>query len=152
MKTFQQFLIESNLSNYLQQIRNSGYKLLAHQTDEDYAKSIIQSVFGSANGVAATSLWQTPDGVQEVLSRMLAVKHGEHSGNVVHRGSDSMVLMAIPSTIQNSRVKTPHDLDGWLFELNLNGKVPNENIIGYAKFDGTFVKNPNFNPVKSPLK
>ena len=152
MKTFQQFLIESDLSSYLQHLKSGGYKLLAHQTDENNAQSIIKTVFGAANGVSGTSLWQSPEGVEEVLSSMRAKKIGDDNRGIVHRGSDSIVLMAIPSKISGMPVRSLDQLDGWLFDLNLNGKVPNENIIGYVRFDGTLVKNPNFNPDKSLLK
>ena len=152
MKTFKQFLIESDLGNYLQQIKSSGYKLLAHQTDENHAQNIIKSVFGDASGVNGMSLWQSPEGVEEVLSSMRARKRGEDYAPIIHRNSDSIVLMAIPSKISGMPVRSLDQLDGWLFDLNLNGKVPNENIIGYARFDGTLVKNPNFNPDQSPLK
>jgi hypothetical protein len=155
MKTFMQYLIENEVVDYLSKLKVMGYKLMAHQTHRHIADGIIKQGFGGDTGVAGTSLFVSPEGVQQAMEAMREKQSGNRVGsgsNLIHGGSDSIVLMAVPGVIQGTRVKGLDDIDYYLGELDLGMKVPNENIIGYATSDGDMVRNPNFDPEKSRLK
>lgn len=152
--SFKQYLVESEVGDYLTQLKGMGYKLLAHQTHRDIADKIIRQGFGGAAGVSGTALLTSSEAVQQALEAMREKRSGrEGAGSgLVHGGSDAIVLMAVPSVIQGQRVKGLNDIDGYLAELGLGMKIPNPNIIGYATMDGEMVRNPNFDPKKSPLQ
>jgi len=150
-----QYLVENEVGDYLTQLKNMGYKLMAHQTHRHIADGIIKQGFGGDTGVAGTSIFTSPDAVQQAMEAMREKQSGNREGsgsNLIHGGSDSIVLMAVPNVIQGTRVKGLDDIDYYLGELNLGMKVPNQNIIGYATSDGQMVRNPNFDPKKSPLQ
>jgi hypothetical protein len=154
MKTFMQYLVENEVGDYLTQLKNTGYKLMAHQTHRDIADKIITQGFGGNAGVSGTALMTSPDAVRQAMEAMREKQSGREGpgSGLVHGGSDSIVLMAVPNVIQGTRVKGLDDIDYYLGELNLGMKVPNQNIIGYATSDGQMVRNPNFDPKKSPLQ
>lgn len=154
MKTFMQYLVENEVGDYLSKLKGMGYILLAHQTHRNIAEKIITQGFGGDTGVAGTSLMTSPNAVQQAMEAMREKQSGREGpgSGLVHGGSDSIVLMAVPKVIQGTRVKGLDDIDYYLGELDLGMKVPNENIIGYATSDGDMVRNPNFDPEKSRLK
>lgn len=161
MQTFNQFFVENEIKNELSSLKAAGYKLLAHQTNENIAKKIIQENFGSSAGIGGTALFTSPEAVEDARQEMFNKKSDDTyrtgSMGLVHGGSDAIVIMAIPPIIAGFNIRNTDALDNQLFDLYNDGllkeaKVPNKNIFGYIKWDGSIVKNPNFDLQGSPLK
>jgi hypothetical protein len=161
MITFKQFLRENageDWHSYLNAVKGTKYNLLAHQTMAETADKIMRSEnFGADNGIVGTSLFTNNEELQSTIDAMKGRDEGDtNNWGRVHRGSNAILLMATPRVIGGQRIRTLDDLEGVLVDLSAEDilpdiKIPNQNIIGYLKSDGTLVKNPKFSPENSPL-
>lgn len=161
MKNFQEFwlLVENDLINkvetYLASIERAGFLLLAHQTYQDSALKVLKNKenFGKGNGVVGTALFTTSTKLRSVIEEMQKqqVDPSLRSGQI-HKGANSVIVMAIPKSLN---LRGLSDLDDLLFDLVGNNQleeavIPNKFIIGAWNADGTFLANSQFNPRSFP--
>jgi hypothetical protein len=140
----QQNLILSKMSGYFDQL-SANYQLIAHQTFNDSAASIMKTGFGK-NGLQGTALLVSPQQIIQTASTMFGI--GQTS---IHKGSNSLVVFAFPRQImQQYNIRDMLDIDDHLTELNSQGKIPiiglpQQYIVGYF-YNGQFFANGKFNP------
>jgi hypothetical protein len=147
---------------YLSQIQQAGFVLVGHQTLSDIAINIMKTQsFGRGSGLHGTSAAVNPQG----LVRMVQLMHGQtravqnnqpvpHSGGQIHKGSNAVVVMAIPKSFYGRDLT---DVDANLADLALQGVIPdmslpNNYIVGVWMANGKFFGNGKFNPNAGPIK
>lgn len=154
MIKFKEFLenqqsILNQMSSYLTQLANN-YQLIAHQTYNDSAASIMKTGFGK-NGLHGTALFANPQQIIQTVSTMF----GNGGDAQIHKGANSLVVLAVPRQIMKQyNIRNITDLDNHLIDLNSQNKIniiglPRQYIVGYFT-GGQFFANGQFNPdVKS---
>jgi hypothetical protein len=133
--------------NYLQQLVNSGFQLIAHQTAQDSAMRILAQGqdFGQA-GVGGTALLATPESLRQTIDMMQSGTGAAAGGTSgIHRGADAVLIMAVPQGFRDI-----NELDEYLFDMGLTS-IPNNHIVGIWNSDGTFRANGKFNPTTITL-
>ncbi len=150
----------AKIEQYLSQIQQAGYVLVAHQTSEDTAMNIIQSQgLGAAAGLDGTALYSSSSRLAELVRRLMKAFQARNAGDaegwrqnaygLSHRGSDAVVIAAVPKQVAGNRLS---DLDGYLSDLVYQGRlqtlqVPNQYIVGYWNLKtGEFKANGKFKP------
>jgi hypothetical protein len=148
------------ITNYLSQIEAAGYRLLVHQTDYETAHKITQGQTFGHMGVHGTALFTNSAKLAAQIQGMNAAHtagqagdwdtYRHHAGtNNIHKGSDAIVVMAIP--VKSAKGSTM-GLDDVLADLFGAGKikqvgVPNNYIVGYWNtLTGQFAGNARFKP------
>jgi predicted transcriptional regulator len=144
----------STVQQYLAKIEQAGYRLLAHQTSDDQALKITKGEDFGHQGVDGTALFVKSDGIAATVEKMFALHSGDEvgyrsTGGVIHKGSNAVLIMAIPTSSFKGR--GTRDLDDHLIDLFGSGViktfgVPNQYIVGYWQWDGHFFGNKRFNP------
>ena len=146
------------VGQYLAQLEQSGYSLLAHQTAQDTAKNIVgnrQSGFKSPHGSSLfvnsqqiTQTVQTMNQAQSAGESDDFEKQRQLSGGI-HKGSNAVLIMAIPKVAAQ---KGTQGLEDILADLAYGQQkisdleVPNNYIVGAWMSDGTFAANGQFQP------
>jgi hypothetical protein len=148
------------VSKYLSQIEAAGYRLLVHQTDYETAHKITQGQTFSHNGVHGTALFTNTQKLAQQVQGMntahTAAQGGDwdgyrqHAGNNnIHKGSNAILVMAIPN---KSAKGSTMGLDDVLADLFGQGRIkeigiPNNYIVGYWNtLNGQFAGNARFKP------
>lgn len=141
------------VEKYLADVEKAGYRLIAHQTSDDQALKIIKSEDFSDRGVDGTALWANHGQIRAVVEKMNAFHNDDmtqyrSTGGVVHKGSNAVLVMAVPAKLP---IKGLRDLDDYLIDLYQAGKInsfgiPNQYIVGYWQWDGQFFANGKFKP------
>lgn len=153
MITFTHFL-ENQVFNkmlvYLNQLAAS-YQLIAHQTFDDSAASIMKTGFGK-NGLHGTALFSNPQQIIQTASTMA----GTGGQAAIHKGANSLVVLAFPKQIiQQLNIRSLQDLDDHLVDIYGQGKLqtiglPPNYIVGYFN-NGQFFANGQFRPDSKQL-
>jgi len=129
------------MSGYLAQLAQN-YRLVAHQTFNDSAAQIVKTDFGNGRGLNGTALFVTPQQILAVASKMFGL--GGQAD--IHRGSNSVVVMAIPkTTFQQYGIRDLGAFDDHLADLQSQGKIrdlslPNQFIVGHFHNGQFFAK------------
>lgn len=162
-------MLLQKIETYLNGIEKAGYRLLAHQTSNDIALKIIQGQsFGRGRGVHGTTIYQTASNLRKIIENM-NMYHKTHASNVnnaekfkvdnamagmIHRGSNSIVIMAIPNQSAGRYITDFEDNLASAMQSGLipDLSVPNQYIVGFWQADGQFHANSRFNPKNGPLK
>jgi hypothetical protein len=136
---------------YLKQIEQAGFNLIAHQTDAATAMKIVKGQDFSKHGLEGMALWSSSDNLKMTIDKMNIRQSGNidayraTSGNL-HKDSDAILIMVAPKTYR--RIS---QIDDKLIELQHTGKIqsfgmPNQYILGYWQWNGQFFYNSRFNP------
>jgi len=135
------------IRSYLQELVNSGFQLVAHQTAQDSGMRILTQGqdFGQA-GIGGTALLATPESLRQTIDMMQSGTGAASGGTTgIHRGSDAVLIMAVPQGFRSI-----NELDDYLFDMGLTS-IPNNHIVGVWNADGTFRANGKFNPTTITL-
>ncbi len=135
---------------YLKQIEAAGFKLLTHQTASSIALKIIKGQdFQGYTDLPTTSIFMPSDDIARSQKSMAAFHSGSnnYAGNV-HKGSDAILIMAIPMKIASKGLQF---VDDYIKDLIMDGKldkpkVPNQYMVGFWTADKNFYANGKFNP------
>ena len=150
----------SKVEQYLDQIQQAGYVLVAHQTASDTAMNIIQSQgLGAVNGLNGTALYSSGPKLAELVRRMMKAFQARDAGDLEgwqqnatglsHRGSDAVVVAAVPRQAAGRGLS---NLDDYLSDLVDQGRlpsiqIPNQYIVGFWNLEtGEFKANGKFRP------
>jgi len=142
------------MTDYLSKIEKAGFRLIAHQTSDDVALNIVKGQDFSDRGLDGTALFQNSDQITQTIQKMNALHSKDQQayqqigGVPIHKGSNAIVIMVIPTKLP---VRGMRDLDDYLVDLVSDGKIkgfglPNQYIVGFWKWDGQFFGNSRFNP------
>lgn len=145
-----QYIEESNpvldkMSGYLNQLA-ANFQLIAHQTMDTIAPSIMKTGFGKS-GLYGTSLLVNPQSIIQTASTMFS---GDGVAQI-HKGANSLVVLAFPKQIiQKYNLRDMRDIDDHLIELYSQGRIPifglpSKYIVGYFA-NRQFFANGQFNP------
>lgn len=173
MNKFKQWLLKENNNektiDYLKKIEAAGYRLLIHQTHADTAMNIANSKsFQTGGNASGTSAMVGVEPLINLVNALANKKAGQnYSSGLVHRGSDAVLIMAIPklTTINGEQIeiKRADDLDSVLGDLAAERKlkgmeIPNNYILGVWIIEGSqftsrsgLITNKNFDPKKGPI-
>jgi hypothetical protein len=146
------------VSTYLGQIQTAGFVLGAHQTDHQTAMNITKGQsFGRGRGVRATMLYTSPQSLQQIIQKMHATGSGSPQAatmnGAVHRGSNGIVVMAVPKAAAGRSVSDLEDnlTDAMMAQKIPDLSLPNQYIVGFWRADGQFFGNSRFQPKGGPL-
>lgn len=141
-----------SVTEYLRARYGAGFHFLTHQTTADIAEHIATKakVFGAKMGIVGTSLF----GGADIVGQQLQAVTQEGKGGGRHRGSDGLVVLAVPKDFvrQGGRVNDSVINDEILeriaegdtsFQGDGRNGLPNEYIVGHWA-NGEFHENPNF--------
>lgn len=172
MKTFKEWLLKENYEkaiDYLKKVEAAGYRLLVHQTHADTAMDIANSKsFQTGGNASGTSAMINVESLMNLVNALANKKAGQdYSSGLVHRGSDAVLIMAIPRLTKISgeqiEIKRADDLDSVLGDLTAERKlkgmeIPNNYILGVWVVEGSqfisrsgLIVNKNFDPKKGPI-
>jgi len=175
MKTFHEWLLNENTAfqkeaDYLRRVESDGYRLLVHQTHADTAMNMMRSQsFKTGGNASGTSAMVGTDSLLGAVNALTEKKMGnnDYASGLVHRGSDAVLVMAIPriTTVngEKTEIRRADDLDAVLGDLAMEGKlkgmeIPNNYILGVWVIEGStfhsdhgLVMNNNFDPKKGPI-